>query len=312
MTTLHPSRLVRTLRGITIAGALIALPAFAAGDAPRVFQQPEEAAAALVDGLKAADGKAVLAILGGSARDWVFTGDRPTDIKVWQSFVEAYDAQHTVVEVADGRAVLIVGSGRYPFSFPILRVPGGWRFDAAQGKEELINRRVGMNELSTIEVMKEIVAAQREYMLTDRDGNAVREYAARFTSTPGKHDGLYWKTAEGEPPSPLGPLVAEAQAEGYGKQDRGRPFHGYRFKMLAGQTAAAPGGTQTYTVNGLNAGGFAVLAYPAKYGVSGVKSFIVNQEGTVYEKDLGAKTADVAAKTALFDPDKTWAPLGSK
>ncbi|QSI77316.1 MULTISPECIES: DUF2950 domain-containing protein [Niveibacterium] len=311
MTNSHSSRLARTLRGITFAGALIALPAFAAGGAPRVFPQPEEAAAALVDSLKAADGKAVLAVLGGKARDWVFTGDRPTDIKVWQSFVEAYDAQHTVVEVADGRAVLIVGPGRYPFSFPIMRVAGGWRFDAEQGKEELINRRVGMNELSTIEVLKEVVAAQREYALMDRNGNGSPEYAARFTSSEGKRDGLYWQTAEGEAPSPLGPLVADAQAEGYGKHARGAPFHGYLFKMLTGQGPDAVGGAQTYTVNGL-VGGFAVLAYPAKYGLSGVKSFIVNQNGVILEKDLGANTAAIAAKTTLFNPDKGWTPVAKR
>ncbi|WP_172201639.1 DUF2950 domain-containing protein [Niveibacterium sp. COAC-50] len=311
MTNSHSSRLARTLRGITFASALIALPAFAAGGAPRIFPQPEEAAAALVDSLKAADGKAVLAVLGGKARDWVFTGDRPTDIKVWQSFVEAYDAQHTVVEVADGRAVLIVGPGRYPFSFPIMRVAGGWRFDAEQGKEELINRRVGMNELSTIEVLKEVVAAQREYALMDRNGNGSPEYAARFTSSEGKRDGLYWQTAEGEAPSPLGPLVADAQAEGYGKHARGAPFHGYLFKMLTGQGPDAVGGAQTYTVNGL-VGGFAVLAYPAKYGLSGVKSFIVNQNGVILEKDLGANTAAIAAKTTLFNPDKGWTPVAKR
>lgn len=307
----YASRLARTLRGIGLAGALIALPAFAAGAAPRVFPQPEEAASALVASLKAADGKAVLAVLGGKSGDWVFTGDKPTDVKLWQEFVQAYDAQHTVVEVADGRAVLIVGPGRYPFSFPIIRVAGGWRFDAEQGREELINRRVGMNELSTIEVMKEVVAAQREYALMDRNGDGSPEYAAHFTSTPGKHDGLYWQTAEGEAPSPLGPLVAAAQAEGYAKQSRGAPFHGYLFKMLSGQGANAVGGAQTYTVNG-QVGGFAVLAYPAKYGVTGVKSFIVNQEGVILEKDLGAKTAGIAEKTTLFDPDKTWAPIAKR
>ncbi len=307
----YASRLARTLRGIGLAGALIALPAFAAGAAPRVFPQPEEAASALVASLKAADGKAVLAVLGGKSGDWVFTGDKPTDVKLWQEFVQAYDAQHTVVEVADGRAVLIVGPSRYPFSFPIIRVAGGWRFDADKGREELINRRVGMNELSTIEVMKEVVAAQREYALMDRNGDGSPEYAAHFTSTPGKHDGLYWQTAEGEAPSPLGPLVAAAQAEGYAKQSRGAPFHGYLFKMLSGQGANAVGGAQTYTVNG-QVGGFAVLAYPAKYGVTGVKSFIVNQEGVILEKDLGAKTAGIAEKTKLFDPDKTWAPVAKR
>lgn len=303
---MNRSRPTTTLRTLALLAACMALPGTAA--ASRLFSQPDEAAAALVDRLKAGDGKGAIAVLGQASREWVLTGDTPTDRALWQDFVAAYEAQHSVYEPRDGRAVLIIGSHRYPFPIPIVRVAGGWRFDPAQGKEEIINRRVGKNELSTIAVMQEIVAAQREYLLMDRSGNAVREYATRLASTPGTRDGLYWPTAEGEAPSPLGPLVAQAQAAGYTGHTAGQPFYGYRYKLLDGQGPAAAGGARPYTVNGQNTGGFAVLAYPARYGSTGVKSFIVNQEGVVYERDLGSKTAEAAARTTLFDPDAHWVP----
>ncbi|WP_341675016.1 DUF2950 domain-containing protein [Niveibacterium sp. SC-1] len=294
-------------RGLVLATALaFAIPSAVAASSPRVFPHPEDAAEALVKGLKTQDRNGVLGVLGSASRDWILSGDRPTDKARWERFVAAYDEDHSVVEREEGRAVLIVGKDRHPFAFPIVRVPGGWRFDPAQGREEVLNRLVGENELSTIEVLKEVVAAQREFILMDRDGDNVREYAGRFISSPGKHDGLFWPTAEGEAPSPLGPLVVEAQAQGYGKASSARAFHGYKFKMLEGQTAAAPGGAQDYRVNGKNAGGFAVLAFPARYGISGVKSFIVNQEGAILERDLGAKTADAAAKMKRFDPNSSW------
>jgi len=296
-----------SVRSIAFALAFaVSAPSALAASSARVFPYPEEAADTLVQALKARDRKAILSTLGSASTEWVFSGDMPTDKAHWDRFVAAYDEDHAVVEREDGRAVLIVGKVRHPFAFPIIRVPGGWRFDPQQGREEVLNRFVGENELSTIEVMKEVVAAQREFILMDRDGDAVREYAGRFISTSGKHDGLFWPTAEGETPSPLGPLVAEAQAQGYGKQSRGQAFHGYRYKMLDGQSDAATGGARNYVVDGKNAGGFAVLAYPTRYGVSGVKSFIVNQEGVIFEKDLGAKTADAAAKMKRFDPNSSW------
>ncbi len=288
---------------LLLALSLAAPAARAAGSTARVFSQPEEAAAALVEALKGSNLKTVFSILGASSRDWILTGDTPTDRKLWADFVAAYDVQHTVVEVANGRAMLIVGDTRYPFPFPILHVPGGWRFDAAQGREELINRRIGRNELSTIETLKAVVDAQRDYLLANT-GSSPRQYAARFASTPGKRDGLYWPAAEGEPQSPLGPLVANAQSEGYTESSHGTPYHGYRFKMLGGQGPAAVGGAQVYAGNG-----FAVLAWPARYGLSGVKSFIVNQEGVVFERDLGVKTATRAEKITLFNPEQGWAPV---
>jgi hypothetical protein len=292
-----------------IAGVLALAPAHAA--TPSVFQTPEDAAAALANGVKAGNAKQVLSVLGSDAKEWIFTGDKPTDKQIWDNFLSAYDTQHTVVELEDGKATLIIGANRYPFALPIIRVAGGWRFDPKLGKEEILNRRIGENELSTIEVLKEVVAAQREYLLMDRSGNAVREYASRFESTPGKRDGLYWPTAEGEAPSPLGPLVAATEAQGYDKKSRNSAYHGYRFAMLKGQGPDAKGGALTYTVDGVTLG-FATIAYPSTYGVTGVKTFIVNQEGVVYEKDLGRDTAKVAAKTTLFNPDSSWKPLSAK
>lgn len=274
--------------------------------APSVFQTPEDAAAALAAGVKAESGKQILAVLGQESREWVFTGDKPTDKKNWGDFLAAYEAQHTVVELEDGKATLIIGPNRYPFSMPIIRVAGGWRFDPKQGKEEILNRRIGKNELTTIEVLHQIVLAQGEYLLMRRGANGRAEYATRLDSTPGKQDGLYWPTAPDEPPSPLGPLVAESETRGYDKQSRKLAFNGYRFRMLPGQGPDAAGGERTYTVDGVTQGGFAVLAYPASYGLTGVKTFVVNQEGQVYEKDLGPKTSEIATKTALYNPDKTW------
>ncbi|MCX9155765.1 DUF2950 domain-containing protein [Niveibacterium sp. 24ML] len=293
----------RLALGGGIAGLLALAPALAA---PSVFQTPEDAAAALAAGVKAESGKQILAVLGEESREWVFTGDKPTDKKNWGDFLAAYEAQHTVVELEDGKATLIIGANRYPFAMPIVRVAGGWRFDPKLGKEEILNRRIGKNELSTIEVLRQVVLAQGEYLLMKRGANGQAQYATRFDSTPGKQDGLYWPTAAGEPQSPLGPLVAESEAQGYDKQSRKIAFNGYRFRMLAGQGPDAAGGERTYTVDGVTQGGFAAIAFPVGYGVTGVKTFVVNQEGQIYEKDLGPKTVEIASKTTLYNPDKTW------
>ncbi|MFA9439167.1 DUF2950 domain-containing protein [Uliginosibacterium sp. sgz301328] len=305
------SRSIRLTRALLWAACIaLALPVSAASNMGRAFPTPEAAAEALVSSVKAADVKAVVAILGADSRNWVLTGDGPTDRRQWGNFVTAYDVQHTIRKEDEKRATLIVGKEQYPFSFPILLTPGGWRFDGAEGKEELINRRVGMNELSTIEVLRAIVDAQREYALMKR-GDNMRGYATRFASTPGKRDGLYWPAAEGQPPSPLGPLVADAQAEGYTARHQGQPYHGYRFRMLGAQGPLAIGGAEKY-VTGSDVGGFAVIAYPAQYGLSGVKTFMVNQEGVVLERDLGAKTASIASRMTVFNPEPGWMPVIDK
>lgn len=275
----------------------------------RTFASPEEAAKALVEAVKAADSKALLEIVGPASRSWIFTGDDVADARDWKNFAAAYDEKNAVVKEGDARAVLNVGKDDYPFPAPIVKRGAAWAFDAEAGREEVTNRRVGRNELDTIQALLAIVDAQREYAAKDADGNGLHDYAARFTSTPGKRDGLYWAVKNGEPPSPLGPLAAKAVKEGYGKSKGGEatPYNGYFFRMItAGQGASAPGGKYDYLVNGKLFGGFAVIAYPAKYGVSGVMSFLVNHDGVVYEADLGKDTPAAAAKVTRFDPDKRW------
>jgi hypothetical protein len=283
-----------------------AAPAKAA--AQRSFATPDDAVKALAEALKAADAKALLEIVGPQSKSWIFSGDAARDKADWQRFAAAYDKKHSVKPEGDAKAMLLVGDDDYPFAAPVVKRGGKWAFDAEAGREEIINRRVGRNELDTIQTLLAIVDAQREYAVADADKNGLNDYAARFISSEGKKDGLYWPTKAGDPPSPLGPLVAQAVREGYGKARTGQPqpYNGYYFRLLKGQGANAPGGKYGYEVKGKLFGGFAVVAYPAKYGVSGVMSFLVNHDGVVYEKDLGASTPSFATKMTSFDPDKTW------
>ena len=275
----------------------------------RTFATPEEAAKALVDAVKASDAKAIVGILGPASRSWIFTGDDVSDAADWKRFAARYDEKNSLAKEGDAKAILNVGKDDYPFAAPIVKRGDKWAFDAEAGREEITNRRVGSNELDTIQTLLAIVDAQREYASKDADGNGLADYAARFFSTPGKKDGLYWETKAGEPPSPLGPLAAKAMKEGYGgkaKSGQPVPYNGYYFRMLTGQGGFAPGGKYDYLVRGKLFGGFGVVAYPAKYGVSGVMSFLVNHDGVVYEADLGKDTAGVAGKLTRFDPDKRW------
>jgi hypothetical protein len=282
-----------------------AAPAKAA--AQHTFATPEDAAKALVDAVRANDRKALLDVVGAKARNWLMTSDEIADREESRLFIAAYDKKNAVVKSGDDKAMLTVGDESWEFPAPIVRKAGTWSFDADAGREEILNRRVGRNELDTIQTLLAIVDAQREYATAE--GNKLRDYAARFASTPGKKDGLYWETAAGELPSPLGPLVAKAVREGYGekvKAGRVEPYQGYLYRMLTSQGPNASAGAYDYILDGKLFGGFAVLAYPAAYGNTGVKSFIVNHEGVVYEKDLGPATLDQAAKIRRFDPDKSW------
>jgi hypothetical protein len=211
--------------------------------------------------------------------------------------------------------MLAAGEGDWTFPAPLVRKGDKWSFDTESGHQEFLNRRVGRNELDTMQTLLAIVDAQREYASTDADGNGLADYAARFASSPGKKDGLYWPTQNGEPQSPLGPLVAKAVLEGYrGKAKAGtpQPYHGYIYRMLTAQGKNAKGGAFNYLVRGKMFGGFAVLAYPASYGNSGVKTFMVNHDGVLYERDLGPSTAAQAAKIKLFDPGAGWSPSDVK
>ena len=224
-------------------------------------------------------------------------------------FVAAYDAKHAIARDGDV-AKLTIGSDDFPFAFPLVKTGDRWRFDTAAGIEELNARRIGENELSTIKVLQAIVDAQRDYASEDRDGDGVLAYARKIMSSPGKHDGLYWPTKAGEPQSPLGELVARASGEGYRADKKGgpTPFHGYYYRMLKGQAASAGSPAFDYVVHGRAIGGFAVIAYPAKYGSSGIMTFMVNQDGKVLQKDLGPDTQAKANAIQRFDPDKGWSP----
>ena len=292
---------------LALAIALAFAPVTAA--AQRAFATPEDAARALVDAVRADNRKAVLDVVGAKARNWLMTADQIADREEGRLFIAAYDRKNAVVRSGDDKAMLNVGDESWEFPAPIVRKAGKWRFDADAGREEILNRRVGRNELDTIQTLLAIVDAQREYAVEDADGNGLRDYAARFASSPGKKDGLYWETRAGEPPSPLGQRVARAVREGYGekvKAGKVEPYLGYLYRVITAQGGNATGGAYDYMLDGKLFGGFAVLAYPAEYGNTGVKTFIVNHEGVVYEKDLGRGTAEAAAKIRRFDPDKTW------
>jgi hypothetical protein len=276
--------------------------------AQKAFATPEEAAKALTDALRAKDENAVLAVLGTKSRSWLSSGDAVADRLAKEKFLTNFDRKHAISESAEGKAFLLAGEDDWPFPAPLVKKTDGWVFDSLAGREELINRRVGANELSAIQTLLATVDAQREYAAGDLDGNGYNDYAQRFVSTPGKRDGLFWPVSANEPLSPLGPLVGLATREGYGKKAGGKliPYHGYHFRMLTEQGKNAPGGAYSYLANGKMIGGFAAIAYPAKYGVSGVMTFVVNHDATVYQKNLGKNTPASALKMRSFSPDSSW------
>ena len=286
--------------------------AFAAAPAQRTFASAEDAATALVQAVKKGDRAAILTVLGKDAAGSLSSGDAIDDRLTAERFITRYETKHAIVADGDKRATLTIDADDFPFAYPLVKTASGWRFDAKAGNAELLARRVGENELAVMNVLLAIVDAQREYASLDRDGNSVPEYAAKFASTPGKKDGLYWPTSAGEPPSPLGTLVARAAGQGYKRAGGPQPYHGYYFLLLKGQGAAARGGAYDYTVKGRTIGGFGVIAYPAKYANSGVMTFIVNHDGVVYEKDLGADTSNIARGITRFDPGPGWKALSIK
>jgi hypothetical protein len=280
---------------------------YAAAVVQKSFRSPEEAVKGLMEAAKAGDAKEALAIFGPAGKEIISSGDEVADKEVRDRFVKAYDEMNKLVNKDENKVILTVGKDDWPFPIPIVKQKGNWIFSTWEGKEEILNRRIGKNELSTIQVCLAYVDAQREYALKVRDGEASPEYAQKFLSTKGKKDGLYWEAKEGEEQSPLGSLAARAIKEGYTKKgDRPIPYHGYFYKILKAQGKHAPGGAYSYVVNGRMMGGFALVSYPAEYGSSGVMTFIVNHDGVVFEKDLGKGTEKIASAIAKFDPDKTW------
>jgi hypothetical protein len=295
----------------------------------KTFSTPEEAAQALAAAAKADDDEQLLAVLGPQGKQLIFSGDEVEDKAGLDRFTRSYDENNQVVRKGDDTAVLEVGKDEWPMPIPIVKTRGGeWRFDTRQGKEEILNRRIGRNELSAIQVCLAFVDAQREYASKDRNGDGVLEYAQKFSSDRGQKNGLYWETKEGEEQSPLGPLVGEARKEGYTKRDEGQPtpYHGYFYKILKAQGKNAPRGAYKYVQNGrmvggfamvaypaeYGMGGFAMVAYPAEYGTSGIMTFVVSQDGVVYEINMGKKAASTARAMTSFDPDKQWNKVKTK
>ena len=274
------------------------------------FKSPDEAAQALGTALKAGSNEELLAVLGPEAKELISSGDEVYDLQGRQNCLKAYDEQNRVEQDGD-KFLLVIGKNDWPFPIPIVKKENGWAFDTASGKEEILNRRIGKNELDTIQTLLAIVDAQREYAMADRDGDSLLEYARKFISESGKKDGLYWTPQEGEEPSPIGELLANAQAEGYASDETlydPWPYRGYYYRILTAQGNKAAGGPYDYIVDGKMIGGFAVVAYPAEQGNSGVMTFIVNHDGKVYQKDLGENTLELAKDMALYDPDDTWTP----
>jgi hypothetical protein len=277
----------------------------AAGMPQKSFSAPEEAVKSLVAAVRTNDIKEMLAILGAGSRELISSGDDVADRAGREKFLKAYDQMNTLQQESTDKMVLSIGADNWPLPIPIVKKGAKWVFDIRKGKQEILNRRIGRNELHVMDVLHAYVDAQHEYATKDCRGGGKVEFAQRLISTEGKRDGLYWEAKEGEEESPLGPLVAQAAKEGYANADLS-PFHGYYFKILKGQGKHADGGVYNYVVKGKMILGFALVAYPAEYGNSGVMTFIVNQEGIIYQKNLGKNTKRIAAAMKIFDPDKTW------
>jgi hypothetical protein len=295
---------------VVSAIALIFFCSYQPADAQqKTFKGPEEAVKSLMAAVKVNDTKELLAIFGPAGKELVSSGDEVADRTGRERFIKDYDEMNKLVSETDSKMTLVVGKQEWPFPIPIVKEGETWVFGTMAGKEELLNRRIGRNELHTVQGCLAYVDAQREYAMKDWDNDKLLEYAQKFVSTKGKKDGLYWEAKEGEEQSPLGPLAAQAVKEGYtGGKPGGNPvpYHGYFYKILKAQGKNAPGGAYDYVVKGKMIGGFALVAYPAEYGNSGVMTFIVNHEGVVYEKDLGKETEKITRAMTKFDPDKTW------
>jgi hypothetical protein len=273
---------------------------------PKTFATDGDSGAALLAATKADDRNALLAIFGPGASDLIFSGDAAEDKLTLEHFTGAYQTMNRWRKQTDGSEVLVVGADNFPFPVPLKKnSQGQWYFDLAAGQAEILARRIGENELAAIDVMGAMSDAQAQYLSQRHDG--VKQYAQKFISDEGKENGLYWKSPEGQPKSPLGPGVAFASTEGFNPQaGKQQPFHGYFYRVLTKQGPDAKGGAKGYIVDGKMTGGFAFIAYPEKYGDTGIATFIVDQRGVIYQKDLGKNTMETATTATEFNPDKTW------
>src|ERR1051325_4670110 len=292
--------------GLIFAFVISSTPA----SAQKTFSSPEEAVKAAIAAARSNNDKELLAIFGPQSKEIISSGDPVADKRRRAEFVAAYDQANRLSTEGESR-ILIVGKQDWPFPIPIVQKGQSWTFDTEKGKQEVLNRRIGENELFTIQAMLAVVDAEREYAMKDRDKNGLLEYAQKFVSDPGKKNGLYWEAKAGEPESPLGPIMSQARSQGYqGKPpSTPTPYHGYYYRILTAQGKDAPGGAYSYVVKGKMIGGFAVVGYPAEYGNSGVMTFIVNHDGKVFQKNLGSNTASIAKGMKEYDPDSTWAEV---
>jgi hypothetical protein len=295
--------------GMAVLIVLISLPGngLAGQGKQKIFPSPQVAVSALAQAMKNNNIMELLRILGPDSASLISTGDEVQDRQHRGKFASAYEAKHHLVRNPDGSFKLLIGKDDWPFPFPIVKGKRHWHFNTQAGKEEVLSRHIGKNELNTIQVCLAIADAQRDYAEMMGVTNGQPEYAQQFESSPGKKDGLYWEVAPEEKISPLGPLVAQARAEGYSESvGKAVPYHGYLFKILTAQGEKAHGGAHSYIIQGKLVGGFAIAAFPAVYGSSGIHTFIVNHEGIVYRKNLGTDTAAAAAAMTQFNPDETW------
>lgn len=299
-----------TFFSLLILFACFVSPVLGAANTGKAFNTPQEAVSALGQAVEATNRAALVTLFGAETERLV----NPDTVQGSQEIVEfaaAFNATNRLVPESDKRMILEVGDKAWPFPIPLVKVPEGWRFDTAAGADEILNRRIGRNELDALRVIRAYVNAQREYASRDRDGDQVLEYAQKIASSPGRTDGLFWPPEVNGEISPLGPAFAYAQREGYFQEGstsdaQPRPFHGYLFKILTRQGPSAPGGKYDYIINGNMIGGFALLAWPAEHGESGIMTFIVNQQGRVHQKDFGPNTAKAVENITAYDPDSGW------
>ncbi|MEI8341063.1 MAG: DUF2950 domain-containing protein [Verrucomicrobiota bacterium] len=321
MNTYKMTSLIKTSPAIILA-ALLAIPAFTSTFAeekpepakPRIFATPEEASKALLEATQSEDRTGLRVIFGPDVQE-ILSGDKVQEASEIAAFSKAIAKMCNLSKVGEDKVILNVGEENWPFPIPLVKKEGQWQFDVAAGKDEILNRRIGKDELATIDVMQHYVNAQREYASVDRDGSGVLKYAQKIISTPGRQDGLFWEPSNEAGPSPFGPLLAKATSEGYDpkkKSDAPQPYHGYYYKVLKAQGSAAPGGKYNYVINGNMIAGFALVAWPSIYDQSGIMTFIVNQQGKVFQKNCGPETASVAARMTEYNPDKTWILVGDE
>jgi hypothetical protein len=305
-----------TVRRLIFASFLIALPGLVLAAGEERFSSPQAAADALQRAVDTRDTNALHAIFGPAGHALVSV-DVVEAAEERELFMNRVKEKVNLVAASDSKQELQIGADGWPFPIPVVKQDGQWHFDVEAGKEEILNRRIGANELGALQVCRAYVQAQREYASADHNADEVLEYAQHLRSTAGAHDGLYWSTRTGDELSPLGPLVAQAHGEGYRQQtkiltEEQSPYHGYYFKILTQQGKHAPGGKYNYIINGHMVAGFALVAWPAEWDNTGVMTFIVNQRGKVYQKNLGPKTPSIANAMTAYDPDPTWKLAGGE